>query len=407
MVNGRTPLRVLVTTSTLPIRESGGQARFVLDLAQAIASTDVEVTILAPHSPFAPRRERLGDVAVRRFRYFIPASLQRLAYGPGMRENLRRSRLARFQVPFFMLSSTLAVVWTALKLKADVVNAHWLVPQGLAAALGLRPFGIPIVLHVHAADVYMLGSARWGRPIARFVVSSSATVFADGSHVRDSLDRLLGYESKAVLRPMGVWVDQFQGGQALDRPDGLPDRYIVFVGRLVEKKGVEFLIRAMPLVRELMPELELVIVGDGPLREPLSNLAQHQGMSPVIHFLGALNHDEVARLMRGADVVCVPSIVDSKGETEGMPTVVLEAMAAGARVVGSAVDGIPDVIRDTANGWLVEQKNPQALADGIVRALAASSGSRITAAATTTAASHDWRNVGDEYELALRVAAGR
>jgi glycosyltransferase involved in cell wall biosynthesis len=93
----------------------------------------------------------------------------------------------------------------------------------------------------------------------------------------------------------------------------------------------------------------------------------------------------------------VPSIIDSRGETEGMPTVVIEAMAAGVPVVGSAVDGIPDIIRHGENGWLCREKDPEHLAETILAALDQSDDQRIRRAAAQTAEQHDWPRVAERY----------
>ena len=397
-------MRILITTSTFPFKTGDGQARFVLDLAKALSST-TKVTVLAPHAPGAAPQARIGDVDVRRFRYFIPSQLERLSYGAGMRHNIEHSWLARIQIPFLVLAQLLATMWLVLTRRVSVVNPHWLVPQGLTAAIVARITGVPLVLHVHAADVYFLRRFRFGRAVARFVVRSCSSVLADGSHVRDSLDELLGFDSGAHLRPMGVWLEVF-GAKEPPSPNlvSLPDRFVLFVGRLVEKKGVEYLIRAMALVREEIPDIELVVVGSGPLSDELAELAEHWELSEVVHFLGALEHDGVAALLGMADIACVPSIIDSHGETEGMPTVVLEAMASGARVVGTRVNGIPDVLHDAQNGWLVEPADDQALAAGLIAAANGLDAELIAEEGARTAAQHDWDAVANEYRKLLEEA---
>lgn len=395
---------MLITTSTFPYQHGDGQARFVLDLATALSSHG-DVTVLAPHAPSAARREIIGAVQVGRFGYFLPRSLQRLGYGAGMRHNIEESWLARIQIPFFLIAQTFATAWVVLIRRPSVINAHWLVPQGLTSALVARVFRVPLVLHVHAADVYFLRRFKVGGGVARFVVRSSRAVLADGSHVRDALEELLGFESGARLRPMGVWQSVFSEPQDLVDTGDVPDRFVVFVGRLVEKKGVEYLIRSMSQVREAVPDVELVIIGHGPLLGDLMNLAQDQGVAEAVHFVGSQGHDEVAGMLRQAEVACVPSIIDSKGETDGMPTVVLEAMAAGVRVVGSAVNGIPDVLSDAENGWLVQPADEQSLAKGIIAALTDPTGDAIAAAGARTALQHDWEAVAHEYWRVLEEAA--
>lgn len=397
--------RVLIMTSTFPPESGDGTPRFILDLAKSLQPW-MSVEILTPHSPGSKRADIVEGVDVKRFRYFFPSRAQILTSDSGLAANIRTSWAARLQSPFLIVAQVVALLRSVKRFRPAVVNCHWLVPQGLAAAVARTFVRFPIVLHVHAADAYLLRRIPLGGLIARFVVSRSAAVLADGSHVRSVLDNLLGYQSGASLRPMGVWSSQFEMARHADGevPD-TPDEFVLFVGRLVEKKGVEYLIRAMVSIRHPRPNMELVIIGDGPLRIDLVALADELALSAQVHFLGSQDHRVVAALMHKANVICVPSIVDSRGETEGMPTVVLEAMAAGARVVGSAVDGIPDVLRDVDNGWLVEPADQQSLAAGILAALTHPEGDVIAARGSKTAMRHDWRAVAEEYASVLQEAA--
>lgn len=397
-------LRVLIATSTFPLDPHDGSARFILDLAASLSSS-TEVMVLAPHAPGAQRRERIGRVHIRRFRYAFPPSFQRLAYGPGMTANIDRSLVARLQVPLLLLSQFWAMMTCCIRWRPDVVNSHWLVPSGFTAALLKKVLGFKHVLHVHAADVYFLARVPAGRWVARFGVRSSDDVFADGSHVRDSLDELIGSSSGAHLRPMGVWTEAVSENHDRGPNDELPDRFVIFVGRLVEKKGVEYLIRALAGVREHESDLELVLIGGGPLEDDLRALASTLGLESVVHFLGPRPHPEVFAALRLAQVACVPSIVDSNGETEGMPTVVIEAMAAGARVVGSRVDGIPDVLTHAENGWLVEPADVDSLTSGLLAAVTDRNGDAISARGVQTAKRHDWAVVAEEYRAVLLRAS--
>ncbi len=396
-------MRLLVSSSTYPLRPDDGIPRFVHDLAEALAER-CPVFALAPDAPGVPRRQRLGRVEVRRFRYFWPPSAQRLAYGHGMRDNLRASWLARLQPPSLLLAQALATHRLAREEGIDHVNSHWLVPSGLATALarGARPrFGH--LLTVHAADVYLLQRLPFGRALTRFVLDRSDAVFADGSHVRDSLDALAGRRSGARLQPNGVRLALFReaGPEPVESP--FEGGYLLFTGRLAEKKGVSYLLRALPRVLERHPKLGLVVIGYGTLEAELREESSRLGVAGSVRFLGRKPHAEVARWLRGARLAVVPSIIDRYGETEGMPTVVIEAMAAGARVVGSAVDGIPDVIRHGENGWLCRPRDPEDLAEKILTGLEEPASSPLARASAETAERFDWSAVAGHYLATLEA----
>jgi glycosyltransferase involved in cell wall biosynthesis len=126
-------------------------------------------------------------------------------------------------------------------------------------------------------------------------------------------------------------------------------------------------------------------------------------LQDVVAFLGPLSHSEVVEHLHRASVACVPSIIDSRGETEGMPTVVIEAMASGLRVVGSNVDGIPDLLKNRINGWLAAPADSKELAEALRAALSEPS-DVISQRAIADSAQHDWSKVADEYAAAVRSA---
>ncbi len=396
-------MRILVATSTFPAHLDDGTPRFVLDLARSLAA-HAEVTVLAPDSPGADLQGRWGDVTIHRFRYFWPRSWQCLTpcNGSGMRENFRDSWLARLQLPWFLAHQTANIRRLVRQQKIDVVNAHWIIPQGYTAVRALRGMDwVRLVLHIHAGDVYLLRRLPLGRRIAQQVVRRAQTIFADGSHVRDTLNELVGWDVGARLQPMGVHCAQFREFDPAATQDDFRDRfpagYILFVGRLVQKKGAIFLIQAMQHVARRFPDLGLVLIGRGPLRPELEREVQRLGLVDRVQFAGAKPHPAVVHSMHAARVVAVPSIIDDSGETEGMPTVVTEALATGAKVVASAVAGIPDVIRDGENGWLCREQDADDLANKLIEALLVPDDSPVIEAAFKTAENYDWRQVAQNY----------
>jgi glycosyltransferase involved in cell wall biosynthesis len=148
------------------------------------------------------------------------------------------------------------------------------------------------------------------------------------------------------------------------------DLTVLSVGRLVEKKGFEYLIKAFALVAAEMPEVRLEIAGEGPLRQSLERLTSECGVAARVSFRGSLPHREVAALMQGCSVVCQPSVTAADGDSEGLPTVVLEAAATAKPIVGTRHSGIPEIVADGKTGLLVEERDVGALADRLLSLLA-------------------------------------
>ncbi len=274
-----------------------------------------------------------------------------------------------------------------------------MVPQGLSAALALgASSNIVNILSIHAGDVFLLKKVPAGGHLASYILSRSDAVFAASNHVRDSLDGLLGFESNAILQPMGVNVSLF-GSTSGTRPfsSRFKNGFILFVGRLVEKKGMACLLKAMPAILAHKPGLGLIVLGSGPVEPELREEVQRLGLKQVVCFEGRKEHTEVVRYLHGCRVLVVPSIVDRRGETEGTPTVLLEALAAGKRVAASNVAGIPDVIRHGRNGWLFRENDPEDLAQKVIVALDDPEESDIAEGALQTARQFDWDRVAENY----------
>jgi glycosyltransferase involved in cell wall biosynthesis len=399
-------MRVLVVASTFPVRPDDGLPRFVYDLCQALTRR-CEVIALVPDAPGAPRRERMGGVDVRRFAYFAPRRLSRLAYGHGIAANLRRSHWAKLQVAPYLAAQVRAIARIVRSERVDVVNSHWILPQGLCAALargGKARFGH--VATLHGGDAYLLARLPGRRRLARFVVQRSDALVAVSGNVRAALDAALGVESGALLQPVGVDVNRFAGEETA--PPELPfrDGFVLFVGRLVGIKGVAFLLHALPTLRERHPGLGLVVVGGGPDEAALCEEATRIGIGDAVAFVGRRPHAEVARYLRAARAVAVPSLTGRAGRAEGMPAVVLEAMAAGVPLVATATGGIPDLVRDGENGWLCRERDADDLAAKLLLALDADRRS-LAARALETAQRHDWSRVAERYFTLFEKACAR
>lgn len=140
---------------------------------------------------------------------------------------------------------------------------------------------------------------------------------------------------------------------------------IVHVARLVEKKGTEFLIRAFGQLKPFDRELSLVIIGDGPRRASLQELAEKLGISQHVLFKGAKPHDQVMDTMRRAHVLALPSVKAAKGDAEGLGMVLLEAAALGIPVVATKHGGIPEAVADSESGYLVPERDVDALANSL------------------------------------------
>jgi glycosyltransferase involved in cell wall biosynthesis len=369
----RPPL--LVLASTVPATAGDGTPGFVEDLARALGDR-YDVTVLAPRVDPAPAERTFPGGRVVRFGY-LPRPWERLADG-AILENLRARRWLWVQVPVLVLAETVAA-WRELRRRQPTcVHAHWLLPQGLVAVLVAGR--VPVVVTVHGADVYAL-TGRPLRALQSLVLRRAAWVVAVNADLRDRLVALDADPGRISVLPMGVDVDAVARSAA--HRHAVPGR-IAFVGRLVEKKGLQDLLAGL---RAAPPDApwSVDVVGDGPWRDRL----QEQAVGLPVRFLGPLDHESALTVIADAEVVVVPSSASSSGDRDGLPVVLLEAMAAGKAVVATSVPGIEDVVRPGHDGLLVPPGDPAALASAVSDLLSdAELRARLGASAARTAGMH-------------------
>jgi glycosyltransferase involved in cell wall biosynthesis len=385
------PMRILIATSTFPITADDGLPRFVYDLARAMAEL-CAVTVLAPHHPGADRQESMGRLTVRRFQYAWPAGTQRLAYGSGMRENWGTFWPARLQAPAYLAALAMAVKKLSHGRRFDVINSHWLVPQSLGVALASgrrRPWAH--VATAHAGDVSVLETLPMGKQVTAFIAGRTELFLPVSDHLGRRLQQLAGRRVPWAAQPMGVDYRRFSQCPRSGRsPLLFGDNFVLFVGRLVEKKGAAGLLEAMA---RLFPEFPGL---GGTLESDLKSRANALGIAARVRFLGRRGHADILPYLHACRVLVIPSTVDARGETEGMPTILAEALAAGCRVVAGRVAGITDLIDDGRNGWLARPEDPADLAQKVRQALCCQD-DRVAQQARQTVRSLDWKHVAGNY----------
>ena len=359
-------MRVLALTTTFLRWKDDMRPPFVYELSRRLQGPGSDVIVLAPHHAGAKKFELMDGMKVYRFSYFKPERLQRLAYGGGVLPNLKESWLARVQLPILFLSELFSALILIKREKINVINAHWIYPQGLVGIICKKLTGVPVVVIVHGTDVNAAKKSRLLRSLCSYVFKNSDRISVNSSFIMDAvlaIDR--GAVKKIELIPMGVDVNLFKphpGNAARGAPT------VLTVGRLIELKGIAYLIRAMKDVVKRYPDAMLVIGGSGPEKENLEDLTNELGLNKNVRFIGFIQNAELPGHYAAADVFVLPSI-NKDGLTEALGVVLLEAMASGTPVIGSDVGGIPDIIRDGHNGFLVPERSPGPLAERIIELL--------------------------------------
>lgn len=380
--------KLLVTASTFPRWEGDTEPRFVLDLASHMTDK-FDITVLVPAAPGAKTREELEGVQVIRYHYFPIHKWETLCYPGAIVPRIKEKKIRALLVPFLFIS--LYIHLFKLLPQFDVAHAHWLIPQGVVQSFFKKPY----IVTGHGGDVMSLNKGIMRKLKVR-CLNRAARVTVVSEHLKKKVQEL-SPEIRPDVISMGVNLSQF--GRQYRIPDyfGQGDKKVVlFVGRLVEIKGVTYLIDAMEKINAM-----LVIVGDGPLREEL----KRKGMEinciagwEKIRLLGSETHEKLKTIYASADVFAAPSITTEAGEQEGLGLTVLEAMASGLAVTASSSGGIKEVIQHTQNGLLCREKDSSELAACIKRLIADDTlRNRITDNASRTLLRYDYEEIARKF----------
>lgn len=366
--------RVLCLTSNFPRWQGDATTPFVLHLAQDLCDLGWEVDVLAPHAPGAARIEELSGVRVERFRYLWPESAQTVCYGGGALVNLRKRPHERLKLPLLVGAEGWAA-WRKLRSgHYDLLHSHWVLPQGFVGELAAQLTHVKHVVTLHGSDVFAL-RGRVVDPLKRYTLRRADAVTVNSSFTEAAVRQLCPEVSALERIPMGVRTEPLSASEQAEarrlrdahgKPGG---PLLVFVGRLVEEKGVGDLLDAAALLTKEVPDLRVLIVGEGLDRARFEAQAQELGLQEVVRFIGWVEPTQVRAYMAAADVFVGPSRRGTDGTTEAQGLTFPEAMAVGTAVVATRLGGIPDAVRDGETGLLVDEGSPHQIAAAIRRLL--------------------------------------
>ena len=269
---------------------------------------------------------------------------------------------------FKLLGSAPRLYRQLQRLNPDLVHAHFGLSGSLALPLA-RTLKVPLVVTFHGSDatikdehIRRASINHWIYLRRREALKRQVRLFIAVSEFIKAKLLEQGFPSeKIVVHYIGVDTEIFQPDPAVPR-----EPVVLFVGRLTEKKGCEYLIQAMAQVQAVMPDAELAVIGDGPLRLQLELAAKSLHR---YRFLGLQPPQIVRSWMNRALLLCAPSVTAATGDSEGLPTVVVEAQAMGLPVIGSVHAGIPEAVVHGETGFLAAERDCNGLAAHILHLL--------------------------------------
>lgn len=384
-------MKIGVVTSAYPEFTDDPHGIFVHRLMKKIKELGHDVHVIAPHTG-GKTRYTMDGVHVEKFHYFYPHKLEKLCGRAGMVDNVKEGFLVKFQVLTFLFFNLIYSLW---KFKdKDIIHVQWPIPNGLGGLFLDKIYGIPYINTVHGEEIYL--SKRYNTLFAlKWIVNNSNKTITNSSATKNMcLDCGIENEKLEII-PFGVDIDFF-------RPLKLPKQDDVFqilsVGYLIERKGFEYLIKAIKKILEKHPHVKLDIVGTGPLENKLKNMILELELSDEVQILQNVSDDELLSLYNQADLFVLPSIRDSQGNTEGLGVVLIEAMACGLPVIGSNIGGIPDIIKDRESGLLFNEKDIDDLSLKILSVIEDEElKNRLSINGSKRAQQFTWTNIASRY----------
>lgn len=356
---------LLVLASTYPRWSGDHEPGFVHELAKRLVDR-FRVIAVVPRAPGALRHENLDGVEVIRYCY-APRRLETLVNDGGIVTNLRCHRWKLLLVPTFVVAQAWRT-WRVLRTRqVDVIHAHWLLPQGLIAVMLSKwsRHHPAVVVTSHGADLFALQGAVLNA-LKRLVVRKASAVTVVSEAMRGELVRIGAAVDSVEVQPMGVdLTERFTPDTATQRSR----HEVLFVGRLVEKKGLRYLIDAMPAILKAHPSAYLTVAGFGPEEAARKSQVVALHLQAKVRFVGAVKQVDLAVRYRHAAVFVAPFVEATTGDQEGLGLVSLEAAGCGCSVVMSDLPATWGVFPEGAGCVRVVPGDIAALAKAVIEVL--------------------------------------
>ena len=360
-------MKVLFIVTAYPRHEGDVITPWMGETIDRLVASGTQVEVLAP-SYRGSKTGKIGGVLVHRFRY-APAPFETLTHDVPALDRIAGNPLYTATLPSYIAAGRTAAMRIAREGNFDVVHAFWPIPHGIFGKAARNASRAALVSTFFSAELNWKGSARkvFG-PIIRDIVTSSDAVTVISSFTGQRLREYVP-NVQTVTIPFGAAaVNKLGAGDTVKTRRSDDPFELLFVGRLVRRKGVDVLLRAIQQL-EGDSRFKLRVVGGGPEKDKLQLLAKQLGVQEKVHFTGVVDGPTIDGFFRQCDALILPAIITETGETEGLGVVLLEAMGYGKPVIATSAGGIVDIVKDNETGLLAPSGDAGALAEVIRTAM--------------------------------------
>jgi len=364
-------IKVLILTHTFPTKYNPIAAIFLLNQLKELKKyCDIriifpyayipKIKIFNPYYRFSkiPLQEKIAEILVYHPRYFM---IPRILF------KLRFLHFYLFTESYFSYFASKKLVHDIMKKwNPDIIHMHGAVSEGLLGVSLKKKYEKPLLVTVYGEDVTRYSKQAPSKYLAKLSLKNADVIICQSKFLENEIRQIGIFNESFFIIPMGTDIKNFKprdknkARQVLNLPKN--KKIVLFVGHLVARKGVEYLIRAIKLLSKRDKNILCCIVGKGDMENSLKKLTLELNLRDYVRFLGEKNSKEVAKYMNACDIFVLPSL------NEGLPVVLCEALACGKPVVATKVAGTPELVNKDV-GYLVEPKNVNDLAEKILLAL--------------------------------------
>lgn len=388
-------MNICVFTHTYPRFSGDPVAPFMQDFCKGLTEQEQNVFVLAPYDKlFSVKQNTAQNLKIKLYRYIFLNGLHTLGYSRALIGDQHLKISVFFLAPFMLIASFFSLLLLVHKEKIQVISAHWIIPNGFVAALVSKITGTPVVVTIPGSDVYLGKKNFLFRWMTRVASGQAKVIVSNSIRYLEELSSLGINSKKFVEIPYGVNINNFinirRERNAMRRLLNFSpsDRIILAVGRLVEKKGFAYLIKAMSIIDKKGEKARLFIIGDGVEKKSLTQLAKELKIENKVFFLGKISHLDLPKYYALADIYAAASIKDKYGNLESHTVALFEAIASGLPVVATKLAVSKKYVTDGKNGYRVKDNDAQALALSIIKIINSPSILRMGQTSTSIAKSY-------------------
>jgi glycosyltransferase involved in cell wall biosynthesis len=355
-------MRILHVVTAFPRAPDDVIVPWLVQLLKRLQVAGHEVEVFTSSYRGAPDQVVSG-IPVHRFRYF-PRRWERLTHEEAAPDRMRRALLYRVMAVCFVVAGMVAAWRLCRRQRYDVIHVHWPFPLALFGWAAQRARPAALVTTFYGVELRWVKTAMpFLRGFLKWAARRSDRVVAISSYTADELRELVQVPIEVIPYTTSL---PAPAAPRAERRSAAGPFTVLFVGRLVERKGVSHLVDAVSLLRSGV-DVRLVIVGDGPERARIEARIREQGLDGRVVVRGRVSEAELQVAYAAADAFVLPAVMDRRGDTEGLGVVLLEAMNHRVPVIASAIGGIMDIVEDGVSGLLVPPGDATALAAALER----------------------------------------